>query len=148
MTDLQAALGRSQLRRLDDFRARRAALADRYDELLADLPLHLPVRQPDRTSAWHLYAIELDTRLAHRRADVFRSLRQAGIGVNVHYIPIHCQPFYRSLGFKLGDFPAAEQYYAGAITLPLFPSMTSLQQDRVVTALRDALAPFLAEVHH
>jgi dTDP-4-amino-4,6-dideoxygalactose transaminase len=91
-------------------------------------------------SAWHLYAIEIDdTRTAATRADVFAALRAAQIGVNVHYIPIHTQPYYRRLGFKPGDFPAAERYYAGAISLPLFPAMTRTQQDHVVQVLTDAL---------
>lgn len=140
MTDLQAALGRSQLDRLTPMHQARVELADRYDELLADLPLRLPPRIPDRTSAWHLYAVEVDQkRSARNRAQVFAQLRESGIGVNVHYIPIHTQPFYRRLGFARGDFPAAEQYYAGAISIPLFPAMTPAQQLRVVSALRAAL---------
>jgi UDP-4-amino-4,6-dideoxy-N-acetyl-beta-L-altrosamine transaminase len=140
LTDLQAALGLSQMQRLDAMQARRSALADRYDELLAQLPLRLPPRLDDRRSAWHLYAVEIDReRCRARRADVFAALRAAGIGVNVHYIPIHAQPFYRNLGFKLGDFPHAERYYERAITLPLFPAMTEAQQQRVVTTLQAAL---------
>ncbi len=140
MTDLQAALGRSQLDRLTPMHQARIALSDRYDELLADLPLRLPSRIPDRISAWHLYAVEVDLkRSARNRAQVFAHLRESGIGVNVHYIPIHTQPHYRRLGFARGDFPAAEQYYAGAISIPLFPAMTPAQQLRVVSALRGAL---------
>lgn len=137
MTDLQAALGLSQLKRLDDMHARRAARAERYDVLLAELPVKRPARLPDRVSAWHLYAIELDA--GHDRRAVFDALRAADIGVNVHYIPIHTQPHYRRLGFKRGDFPAAEAYYARAISLPLFPEMTDAEQDRVVAVLRAAL---------
>lgn len=141
ITDIQAALGHSQLKRLDAMQADRIALADRYDELLGDLPLHLPVRLADRVSSWHLYAVEIDGERsnASRRA-VFEALRNASIGVNVHYIPIHTQPYYRKLGFKPGDFPAAEQYYAQAISLPLFPALTHAQQDRVAQVLRAALA--------
>jgi UDP-4-amino-4,6-dideoxy-N-acetyl-beta-L-altrosamine transaminase len=140
LTDLQATLGRSQLRRLEVMHAARTERAALYDRLLADLPLRLPARLPDRVSAWHLYAIEIDdTRTAATRADVFAALRAAQIGVNVHYIPIHTQPYYRRLGFKPGDFPAAERYYAGAISLPLFPAMTRTQQDHVVQVLTDAL---------
>ena len=137
MTDLQAALGTSQLGRLDEMHAARVALADRYDRLLGDLPLKLPARRQDRVSAWHLYAVET---APERRAATFVGLREAGIGVNVHYIPIHTQPYYRRLGFKPGDFPAAEAYYAGAISLPLFPRMTHEQQDRVADTLRALLA--------
>lgn len=140
LTDLQAALGWSQLKRLDALHAARVALADRYDMLLRDLPLLLPARVPDRVSAWHLYVVEIDgARTTCRRATLFDALRRARIGANVHYIPIHTQPYYASLGFKRGDFPAAERYYARAITLPLFPAMTGEQQDFVVRTLTAAL---------
>ena len=141
MTDLQAALGVSQLGRVGEMQAKRQACADRYDHMLAGLPLRLPARIPDRNSAWHLYAVEIDTtRCTARRLDVFNALRGAQIGVNVHYIPIHTQPHYRRLGFKPGDFPMAEKYYANAISLPLFPALSHAQQDRVVEVLSDALA--------
>ena len=141
MTDMQAALGHSQFKRLPQMHAQRAALAERYDGLLASLPLKLPARAADRTSAWHLYPVEIDShRTAARRADVFAALRAAQIGVNVHYIPIHTQPHYRALGFRPGDFPAAEAYYAQAISLPLFPQMSVAEQDRVVDTLQAALA--------
>ncbi len=141
LTDLQAALGHSQLRRLAPMHAARIERADRYDRLLGALPLKLPARRPDSVSAWHLYAVEVDDeRTPATRADVFAALRAAQIGVNVHYIPIHTQPHYRRLGFKPGDFPAAERYYARAISLPLFPALTDAQQDRVVGVLAEALA--------
>ncbi len=141
MTELQAALGLSQLARLDEMRTRREALATRYDGLLARLPLRRPARLPDRHGAWHLYAVEVDpARTPVRRAAVFAALRAAGIGANVHYIPIHTQPFYRRRGFAPGDFPAAEHYYAHTLSLPLFPALTHAQQDRVVEVLRSALA--------
>jgi len=140
MTDLQAALGVSQLGRIDAMQAERDMRADRYDRLLADLPLKLPARIGDRRSAWHLYAIELDpTRTSVTRLQLFEALRAAQIGVNVHYIPIHTQPYYRDLGFRPGDFPAAEAYYAQALSIPLFPRMTDAQQDRVVAVIRDML---------
>jgi UDP-4-amino-4,6-dideoxy-N-acetyl-beta-L-altrosamine transaminase len=140
LTDVQAALGHSQLKRLDSMQAARQARADRYGRLLQGLPLKLPVSLPDRVSAWHLYAVELDEeRVPATRAEVFAALRAAQIGVNVHYIPIHTQPHYRRLGFNPGDFPAAERYYAGAISLPLFPTMALAQQDRVVQVLASAL---------
>lgn len=140
MTDLQAALGLSQLKRLPAMHEAREARAARYDQLLSGLPLKRPVRLPDRRSAWHLYVIEIDTANTNAtRASVFQALRKANIGVNVHYIPIHTQPYYRRLGFKVGDFPHAEHYYAHAISLPLFPSITDEQQDRVVAVLREAL---------
>ena len=135
MTDLQSALGHSQLGRLDEWRNRRESLAARYDALLTDGPFGLPIRRSDRRSAWHLYAIELGAGLKTRRREIYDSMHGASIGVNVHYIPIHTQPFYAQRGFAYGDFPAAEAYYARALTLPLFPSMTESQQDRVVRTL-------------
>jgi UDP-4-amino-4,6-dideoxy-N-acetyl-beta-L-altrosamine transaminase len=141
MTDVQAALGLSQLARLDDMRSSREKLADRYDRLLAGFPLLRPPRLADRRSSWHLYVVEVDeTRTPRARAHVFDQMRKAGIGVNVHYIPIHTQPFYARLGFRRGDFPASEAYYSRAISIPLFPALTEGQQDRVVEALAGALA--------
>jgi dTDP-4-amino-4,6-dideoxygalactose transaminase len=140
LTELQAALGLSQLARMDELQMRREELAQRYDQLLAALPLRLPPRLPDRASSWHLYAIEIDpARTDRTRAEVFRHLRDAQIGVNVHYIPVHLQPYYARLGFKRGDYPAAEHYYEHAISLPLFPAMTDAQQDIVASTLREAL---------
>jgi UDP-4-amino-4,6-dideoxy-N-acetyl-beta-L-altrosamine transaminase len=140
LTDIQAGLGASQLQRLQRLQCERIDLADRYDELLRPLAVKLPVRLADRVSAWHLYVIELDpARTTRSRAQVFTALRESGIGVNVHYIPIHWQPYYARLGFRHGDFPAAERYYEQAITLPLFPAMTHAQQDRVVQSLVRAL---------
>lgn len=140
MTDMQAALGLSQLGKLDGFLARRRALVARYQTLLADLPLSLPTIQAEAESAWHLYVVRLHTgalRVSHRQ--VFEGLRAAGIGVNVHYIPVHLQPYYRDLGFTAGDFPEAEAYYAQALSLPLYPAMTDAQQDYVVEQLRRLL---------
>jgi len=135
MTDIQAALGTAQLARVDGFVARRRVLAARYGELLAGLPLSLPVAEAD--SAWHLYAVCLAD--ASRRRVVYDALRDAGVGVNVHYIPVHLQPWYRRMGFKPGDFPAAEAYYAGALTLPLYPGLSEGDQERVAQVLRKAL---------
>ncbi|HEX4240764.1 MAG TPA: UDP-4-amino-4,6-dideoxy-N-acetyl-beta-L-altrosamine transaminase [Steroidobacteraceae bacterium] len=141
MTELHAALGLSQLARLDRMHERRERLAARYDRLLAGMPLLLPARLEDRRSAWHLYVVEIDeTRTPRSRAQVFERLRAQGIGANVHYIPIHTQPFYSRLGFKPGDFPASERYYRRAISIPLFPALTDDQQDEVVRALAEALA--------
>jgi UDP-4-amino-4,6-dideoxy-N-acetyl-beta-L-altrosamine transaminase len=140
LTDIQAALGTAQLSRLTELHARRQALARRYDQLLADLPLLLPARSGDRVSSHHLYVVEIDERRADRgRDEVFAAMRSGGIGVNVHYIPIHLQPFYRDRGFMPGDFPASEAYYRRAITLPLFPAMTETEQDMVVERLKEAL---------
>ncbi|WP_179380924.1 UDP-4-amino-4,6-dideoxy-N-acetyl-beta-L-altrosamine transaminase [Jannaschia marina] len=134
MTELQAALGVSQMTRLDTFVARRNELARRYDEILADLPLTRPAQNPDAYSAYHLYPIQVED-----RARVFGELREDGIGVNVHYIPVHLQPYYRDRGFKPGDFPRAESYYDHAISIPLYAGLTEADQDRVVAALSAAL---------
>ena len=136
LTDMQSALGLSQLGKLDAWQRRRVESADRYDRLFAGMPLRLPARLQDRESAWHLYAIELGDEVAATRAEVFAGMREAGIGVNVHYIPIHTQPQYRRLGFKRGDFANAERYYDRAISIPLFPAMTDAQQETVVETLR------------
>lgn len=139
MCDIQAALGLSQLSRLDEFLARRRELAARYQRLLADLPLQLPALQDEAESAWHLYVVRLDEGLEGRHRAIFEGLRGAGIGVNLHYIPIHLQPYYRELGFGDGDFPEAERYYRQAISLPLFPDLSDAMQDQVVDTLRRVL---------
>lgn len=141
ITDIQAALGLSQLERMEDMQTRRVARADRYDRMLAELPVILPMRMDDRSSSWHLYAIEIDEqRTKATRREVFDALRAAQIGANVHYIPIHTQPYYAALGFRPGDFPAAEHYYERALSLPLFPAMTDEEQDRVVDVLKRLLS--------
>lgn len=136
ITDFQAALGTSQLGRLAQMRDLRALKADRYDTLLAGLPLHLPLRLGDRISAWHLYVIEINSEKTQMtRRSVFEAMRSAGIGVNVHYTPIHTQPYYRRLGFRFGQFPAAESYYANAISIPLFPNLSEVDQNHVAIVL-------------
>ena len=140
MTDIQAALGLSQLDRLGEFVDRRNHLAQRYDELLAGLSIQRPTILKGTISSFHLYVIRLSTRERpeeHRR--VFEELRKAGIGVNLHYMPVHLQPDYRRLGFKEDMFPESEAYGREAISLPLFPSMTEEQQDRVVNKLKQSL---------
>jgi len=139
MTDIQAALGLSQMRRLDEFVAKRHAIAKRYEQLLADLPVITPWQNADSYSGLHLYVIRL--RLAeigktHRQ--VFEALRAAGIGVNLHYIPVYRQPYYEDMGFKAGYCPEAERYYAEAISLPMYPNLTEAQQDKVIESLRVA----------
>ena len=136
MTELQAALGISQLDRLDDYVARRHALAARYDSALAGLELVRPWQHPETESAYHLYVVRC---AAEARRCVFEQLRSAGIGVNVHYIPVHTQPYYRRLGFLPDDFPAAQAYYAEAISLPLFPTLSEIEQDMVIATLSEAL---------
>lgn len=141
MTELQAALGLSQMQRLDVFVARRHQLAQRYDQLLADLPLTTPWQHPDGYSGLHLYVIRLQLdKINNLHRQVFEALREQGIGVNLHYIPVHTQPHYQRMGFKVGDYPQAEQYYAEAISLPMFQTLTDEQQDQVVDVLRGVLA--------
>ena len=140
LTDLQAALGLSQLSQLETSVARRHQIACRYDAELAGLPLTTPWQSPDARSALHLYPIQVDpARSPLTRRQLFDGLRAAGIGVNVHYIPVHTQPHYRRLGFAPGQFPAAEAYYAQAISLPMFPTLTEAQQGEVIAALRRLL---------
>ena len=142
LTDLQAALGISQTQRLDEFITKRHKIADRYDVLLADLPLTLPTRAKGNVSGLHLYPVRLQLdHITPSHAQVFDRMRAAGIGVNLHYIPVHLQPYYKAMGFAKGDFPEAERYYAEALTLPLFPTLTEAEQDEVVAALTAAIAP-------
>jgi len=140
MTELQAALGKTQIQRLNQFITRRHILQKRYDMLLADLPLTTPFQDKDSHSALHLYPIQLCLEdLDNTRQQIFSDLRANGIGVNVHYIPIHTQPYYQRLGFRQEDFPNSESYYSRVITLPLFHTMTLNEQDEVVDILRRVL---------
>jgi UDP-4-amino-4,6-dideoxy-N-acetyl-beta-L-altrosamine transaminase len=139
MTDLQAALGASQMNRLDSFAKRRREIAALYDQALAGLPLRPLARDPAGISGWHLYMIRLNlSEIRSTRREVFESLRAQGIGVNVHYIPVHLQPDYQKLGFQAGMFPEAERYYEECITLPMFPAMENEDVLRVREALLKA----------
>ena len=140
MTDIQAALGTSQLKRLDGYIERRNTLARRYDHALKDLPLQLPSVQAGNRSAFHLYVVRLKgnaTAKTHRY--IFDELIRRGIGVNVHYMPVHLQPYYRELGFGRGRYPEAEAHGDSAITLPLYAALRDQEQDQVVSALREVL---------
>jgi UDP-4-amino-4,6-dideoxy-N-acetyl-beta-L-altrosamine transaminase len=140
MTDILAALGCSQINRLDAYVARRHEIAAIYDEALRLLPVEIPSRQTGARSALHLYVVRLRLdELGVSRHDVFLSMRARGIGVNVHYIPVHLQPHYARMGFRPNDFPEAERYYAEAISLPIFPALTGDQQRTVIGALRESL---------
>ncbi|MGF2033926.1 MAG: UDP-4-amino-4,6-dideoxy-N-acetyl-beta-L-altrosamine transaminase [Nostoc sp. CmiVER01] len=140
MTDIQAALGASQLQRLDKFVERRQLIAQRYNQLLQDLPLILPWQHPDSESSWHLYVIRLKLdKINKTHRQVFKELRSAEIGVNLHYIPVHTQPYYQKLGFQLGDFLQVEQYYEEAITIPLYYGLNEESQNKVVISLRESL---------
>ena len=138
MSELQAALGVSQMERLDEFVALRHKCQIRYDELLKDLPITKPYQDLNSYSALHLYPIQTG-KAKNTRKQIFEALHASGIGVNIHYIPIHIQPYYENLGFKKGDFPNAETYYEGVISIPLFHAMTFEQQDQVIAALEKVL---------
>jgi UDP-4-amino-4,6-dideoxy-N-acetyl-beta-L-altrosamine transaminase len=140
LTDMQAALGTSQLNRLEEFVERRRYLVARYNTLLSGLPVITPYHDKDRNSSWHLYVIQVAAKNGRGRREVFDLLRATGILVNVHYIPVHLQPYYRQFGFKAGDFPNAEAYYAAAISLPLYYGLTDEQQDYVVVQIRSAVS--------
>jgi dTDP-4-amino-4,6-dideoxygalactose transaminase len=140
LTDMQADLGVSQLKRLDSMVKRRRVVAELYDTYLSDLPVILPWQDANAQSSWHLYVIRLKRELLkNTHLHIFEALRAAGIGVNLHYIPVHLQPFYRQLGFKRGDFPNAEDYYAEAISLPMFSKLTDEELHTVVHTLRKIL---------
>lgn len=140
LTELQAALGLSQLERLDNYISKRQAIARQYNQAFQSLPLTTPWQHPDSYSAYHLYVIRLklnEINKTHRQ--VFEELRAAGIGVNLHYIPVHTQPYYQQMGFKQGDYPQAEQYYQEAISLPIYPQMTEEQVQEVIEKVMKAL---------
>ena len=140
MTDMQAALGLSQFDRLDEYVKRRHEIADGYDRMLAGLPVVCPWQDPNGYSAFHLYVVRLKTAEIERtHGQVFAAMREAGIGVNLHYIPVHTQPYYQAMGFHKGQFPEAERYYDEAISLPMFPTLTAGDQKAVVDALTSAL---------
>jgi len=137
MTELQAALGVSQMKRLDEFVALRHQRQKRYDELLKNLPVVVPYQDMDSYSALHLYPIQIKTdKVKNTRKEIFEALRKNDIGVNVHYIPVHTQPYYENIGFKKGCYPNAEAYYDSAISIPLFSQMSVIQQDMVVKNLK------------
>lgn len=141
MTELQAALGLSQMQRLQEFVIKRHKLASRYNELLQELPITLPWQHPDSESARHLYVIRLQLEQINiTHLDVFNALHAAGVLVNLHYIPVHMQPYYQKMGFESGQFPEAEQYYKEAISIPLFSAMTEGQQDSVCSTLKTILS--------
>jgi UDP-4-amino-4,6-dideoxy-N-acetyl-beta-L-altrosamine transaminase len=140
MTDIQAALGLSQMLRLEDYVVRRHQIAQTYNELLADLPLTLPWQDPNSMSAYHLYVIRLQLhRIKRSQLEVFEALRSRGVKVNLHYIPVHMQPYYQRMGFKQGDYPFAERYYQEAISIPIYPTMTEFIQIEVSEAILELI---------
>jgi dTDP-4-amino-4,6-dideoxygalactose transaminase len=141
MTDIQAALGISQMERLDMYVSRRHELANRYHLMFADMPVNTQFQDPDSYSAYHLYVIRLRLdKIERMHKEIFDLMRKQGIGVNLHYIPVHTQPYYQNMGFKLGEFPESEHYYAEAISLPMYAGLTDGEQNHVVEALKKSLA--------
>ena len=136
MSDIQAALGLSQLNHLEDFVSIRNKLAQLYDKQFLKLPLQLQIIPKNNYSSRHLYVIRIESR-NHLR--VFKELKKKGIGVNLHYRPVHLQPYYLQLGFEIGNFPEAEAYGREAISLPLFPSMSQEQQFRVISSIKELI---------
>ena len=140
MTDVLAALGTSQMKRIDEFVAKRHSIAKRYDRMLSDLPVTTPAQLPDGYSSFHLYVVRLklgEVKRTHRQ--VYDSLRAAGILVNLHYIPVYRQPYYEQMGFKAGYCPEAERYHREVISLPMYPALSEAEQDQVVAALSRAI---------
>ena len=137
ITDLQCALGYEQLQRLNQYVNQRKKIAEKYQNALSGLPLLLPSIDNKSDSAWHLYVVQIDkNRTKKTRSEIFHYLREAEIGVNVHYIPVHTQPYYQKQGFKVGDFPVAENYYENTLTLPMYSSMSNKDFDFIVTKLK------------
>ena len=141
MTDMQAALGYSQMQKVDEFVSRRRYLAKRYDELLKNINnIQLPYQNDDTDSSWHLYVVRADfSKMSKTKQQIFDGMKDRGICLNLHYIPVHTQPYYQKQGFKDGDFPNSEKYYEEAFTLPLYYSLTDEQQDYIVKNLVEVL---------
>ena len=140
MTDIQAALGASQMMRLDAFVARRRELAARYDALLQDLPLVTPYVMGGADPSWHIYVVRMAfDQISKTKQQIFEEMKEQGVVLNLHYIPVHRQPYYEKLGFRQGDFPQSEKYYDEAFTLPLYYDLTNDEQDRIVESLRKIL---------
>ena len=140
MTDIQAALGLSQMARLDEFVRRRHEIAKQYDDDLQTLPIIRPFQAPKTFSSYHLYPIRFGkSQSKTTQREVYEALRRSGVAVNIHYIPIHRQPYFEKKGFKAGDFPEAEQFHREVISLPMFPSLTTEEQERVIELLRDSI---------
>ena len=141
MTDMQAALGYSQMQKVNEFVSKRRYLAKRYNELLKNINgIQLPDQNEDTKSSWHLYVVRVDfSKISKTKNQIFAEMKEKGICLNLHYIPVHTQPYYENLGFKGGDFPNSEKYYEEAFTLPLYYALTDEQQDHIVKSLVEVL---------
>ena len=141
MTDMQAALGYSQMQKVNEFVSKRRYLAKRYNELLKNINgIQLPDQNEDTKSSWHLYVVRVDfSKISKTKNQIFAEMKEKGICLNLHYIPVHTQPYYENLGFKGGDFPNSEKYSEDAFTLPLYYSLTDEQQDHIVKSLVEVL---------
>lgn len=140
MTDLQAALGISQLTRIDSYIEKRHEIASIYNNELSLVPLDIPIQHPDTYSSFHLYIIQLDlSKLNKSHQEIFQLLRKNGLGVNLHYIPVHLHPYYQKLGFKKGDFPKSEFYYKRSISIPIFPRMSHDDINFVISTLKEVI---------
>ena len=140
MTDIQAALGVGQMQRLDQYVKKRHEIATKYNCALEGMPISIPYHHSDAYSAYHLYVIRLHKEVAASHKDIFEKLREQGIGVNLHYIPVYAQPYYQEMGFMADDYPNAEKYYQQAISLPIYPTLTDSDQGRVVSVLKGLLS--------
>lgn len=140
MTDIQAALGASQMERIDAFVARRRALVARYNTALQDFPVKTPYVMEGADSSWHIYIVRIDfANVTKTKQEIFAEMAQKGVALNLHYIPVHTQPYYEALGHRPEECPNAMDYYREALTLPLYPGLTDDEQDQVIEALREVL---------
>jgi UDP-4-amino-4,6-dideoxy-N-acetyl-beta-L-altrosamine transaminase len=141
MSDIQAAIGFQQTKRINNYISRRHSIAEYYDKSFQDVPINIPWQLPNTYSSYHLYVVTLDESINfEQRSRIFNLLRAKGIGVNLHYIPVHTHPYFESLGFKKGDFPVSENYYNRAISLPMYPTLLDVEQDLVIKSIKECFA--------